>query len=339
MAGKSRDQTYAVKLTCLENPVGLNFFQTARRIECLFPDTPRIGHALRSADEPVQFCQEPSLCFAATTLQRYLPPKENSRPRLMVNFMGLLGPQGPMPLHITDYVHDRELNHDDPTLARFLDIFNHRMISLFYRAWACNRPTASYDRPHEDRFAAYIGSLIGIGTENFCFRDNVPDRAKLHFSGALSCQTRHAEGLRALLANFFGIETAIEEFVGQLITIPENCRCRLGGTPDTATLGVNTVVGSRVWDFQQKFRIIIGPMTLEKYEQMLPGGERYAILRDWVRNYVGDALKWELQLILKASEVPVTRLGETGCLGWTTWLQSTPFEKDVRDLKLQSEAA
>jgi type VI secretion system protein ImpH len=80
-------------------------------------------------------------------------------------------------------------------------------------------------------------------------------------------------------------------------------------------------------------------MSLKKYEQMLPKGKRYAILRDWVRNYVGDTLSWELQLILKAAEVPVTRLGESGRLGWTTWLRSTPFEKDVRDLKLQSEAA
>jgi type VI secretion system protein ImpH len=339
MAGKSRNQTYALKLTCLENPVGLSFFQTVRRVECLFPDLPRIGHALRSSDEPVQFCQAPSLIFSPATLQGYVPPGDNSKPRLMVNFMGLLGPQGPMPLHITDYVHDREHNHDDPTLARFLDIFNHRMISLFYRAWACNRQTISYDRPQEDRFAAYIGSLFGMGTKLFRFRDHVPDQAKLHFSGFLTCQTRHAEGLRAILTDFFGIKTVIKEFVGQLILIPENCRCRLGETTDTATLGVNTVVGSQAWDFQQKFRIVLGPMTLKKYEQMLPGGTRYKILRDWVRNYVGDALKWELQLILKAAEVPEIRLGKSGCLGWTTWLRTTPFETDVKDLKIQAAAA
>jgi len=339
MAGKSGDQTYALKLTFLENPAGLSFFQAARRVECLFKDSPRIGHALRSGDEAVQFCQEPSLAFAPATLQRYMRPTETSRPRLVVNFMGLLGPQGPMPLHITDYVHDRELNHADPTLARFLDIFNHRMISLFYRAWACNQQTVSYDRPEEDRFAVYIGSLIGIGTQPLCRRDNVPDRAKLHYSGLLVCQNRHAEGLRAILSEYFGIETVIEEFVGQLILIPETCRCRLGGSADTGTLGVNTIVGSRVWDFQQKFRIIMGPMTLEKYEQMLPGGKRFAILKDWVRNYAGDHLCWELQLILKAAEVPVIRLGESVSLGWTTWLQSSPFEKDVSDLKLQSEAA
>jgi type VI secretion system protein ImpH len=339
MAGKFGDQTYPLKLQFLENPVGLSFFQAARRMECHFSDKPRIGYAVRSVDEPIQFCQEPSLRFASTTLERYEKPTEISKPRLMVNFLGMLGPQGPMPLHITDYVHDRELNHGDHTLARFLDIFNHRMISLFYRAWACNRQTVSYDRSHDDRFSVYIGSLIGIGLESLCQRDNVPDAAKLHFSGHLSCQTRHAEGLCALLEDYFDIKTSIEEFIGQWILIPETYRCRLGGSADTASVGVNTVVGTHLWDCRQKFRIILGPMSLEKYEQMLPGKKRYATLKDWIRNYVGDALNWELQLILKAADVPVVRLGESGRLGWTTWLQSYPFEEDVRNLTIESDAA
>jgi type VI secretion system protein ImpH len=339
MAGKFREQTHNLDLQFLENPVGLSFFQTARQVECAFSDKPRLGYATRSADEPIQFCQEPSLSFAPSTLQRFEQNTKTSKPRLMVNFLGLLGPQGPMPLHVTDYVHDRELNHGDHTLARFFDIFNHRMISLFYRAWACNRQTLSYDRPDEDRFSAYIGSLIGIGLDSLSHRDNVPDRAKLHFSGYLACQTRHAEGLRAILESYFGIRTSIEEFIGQWIQIPEEYQCRLGESPDTAMVGVNVVVGSQVWDCRQKFRIILGPMSLKDYERMLPGKESFAALKDWVRNYVGDELSWEVQLILKAAEVPVVRLGESGRLGWTTWLQSYPWEKDVGDLKLQPETS
>jgi len=337
MAGKFGGQTHALKLRYLENPVGLSFFQAVRRLECHFSDKPRVGYATRSSDEPIQFCQEPSLRFSPATLQRYEQATETSKARLIVNFLGLLGPQGPMPLHITDYIHDRELNHNDHTLARFLDIFNHRMISLFYRAWACERQTVSYDRPYEDRFSVYIGSLIGIGLDSLCHRDNVPDVAKLHFSGQLSCQTRHAEGLRAILERYFGIKTSIEEFIGQWVRIPETYRCRLGQSADSATVGVNAIVGSQLWDCQQKFRIVLGPMSLKKYEQMLLGGNSYATLKDWVRNYVGDELSWELQLILKASEVPKIRLGESGRLGWTTWVQSYPFEQDVKDLKLQSE--
>jgi len=340
MASKSGDQTNAVDLRFLENPVTLSFFQAARRVECGFPGKPRLGCATRAADDPVQFCQEPSLGFATSTLQRYEAlSKKTAKPRLVVNFLGLLGPQGPMPLHITDYVHNRQLNHDDPTLARFLDIFNHRMISLFYRAWASNRQTVSHDRPDEDRFADYIGSLFGIGCPTLRKRDAVSDLAKLHYAGHLACQTRHAEGLRAIIEGFFGIKTLIKEFVGHWITLPEQYRCRLGQSPETASMGVNAVVGTRVWDCQQKFRITMGPMNLLDYERMLPGTPSFTQLKAWVRNYVGDALGWELQLILKAPDVPAVRLGEAGRLGWTTWLKSQPFEHDVEDMVVEADAA
>jgi len=337
MAGESGSQAYPLDLRFLENPVGLSFFQAARRVECGLKDKPRLGYGARSADEPIQFCQEPTLAFAPTTLRSFQRQSNRAKARLMVSFMGLLGPQGPLPLHISEYVYDRKHNYADPTLARFLDIFNHRMISLFYRAWACNRQTVSYDRPAEDRFSAYIGSLIGIGRESLRERDEVPDLAKLHYSGMLACQTRHAQGLRAILEDYFGIPIAIEEFVGQWITLPAAYRCRLGESADSATIGLNAMIGSQVWDCQQKFRIQIGPLGLKDYYRMLPRETSYATLRDWVRNYVGDGLSWELQLILKAAEVPATQLGQSGRLGWTTWLKSEPFEEDVSDLVLDGD--
>jgi type VI secretion system protein ImpH len=337
MAGKSGSKAHSVKIGFLKDPVGLNFYQVARRVECLFPKKPRVGFARRAADDPIQFCQQPSLGFAPTTLQRFEQSKQSGKPRLLVNFLGLLGPQGPMPLHITEYVHDREHNHDDPTLARFFDIFNHRMISLFYRAWACNRQTVSHDRYREDRFASYVGSLIGIGHEALRNRDRVPDVAKLHFSGHLGRQARNAEGLRTILENYFGVKTTIEEFVGQWITLPDEYCCKLGLTPDTATIGLNAVVGSQVYDCQQKFRILLGPMNLRQYERMLPGGESFEGLRDWVKNYVGDELRYEVQLILKAEDVPEIKLGESGRLGWTTWLRGRPFENHAMDLKFDSD--
>jgi type VI secretion system protein ImpH len=257
----------------------------------------------------------------------------------MVNFLGLLGPQGPMPLHITEYVYNRELNHDDPTLARFLDLFNHRMICLFYRAWAVNRQTVSYDRRQDDRFSAYIGSLIGIGRPAFSDRDALPDVAKLHYSGHLACQTRHAEGLRSILENYFGVATSIREFVGQWIDIPDVYKCRLGASPDNATIGSTAVVGSRIWDCQHKIRIIMGPMELASYERLLPGSTSFSQLKAWLSNYFGDEISWDLQLVLMAPEVPTVRLGQEGRLGRTAWIKSRPFEADVKDMIIQSDAA
>ena len=339
MGTEYRNSAQPLDWRFLENPIGLSFYQTTRRVECSAAHQPRIGQTVRSADDPIQFCQEVSLGFAPSTMQRFVKSVKAAKPRLMVNFMGLLGAQGPMPLHITDYIHNRELNHDDPTLARFLDMFNHRMICLFYRAWAVNRQTVSHDRPAEDRFATYIGSLIGIGRGSLSNRDAVPDVAKLHYAGHLACQTRHAEGLRNILENYFGVKTQINEFIGQWISLPDVYACRLGESPDNATIGINAVVGSRVWDCQHKFHIVMGPMKLADYERMLPGTKGFATLKAWLRNYVGDHLSWALNLVLEAAEVPTVRLGEAGRLGWTAWIKSRPFERDVDDLVIESEAA
>jgi type VI secretion system protein ImpH len=339
MAGKPGKQTYAVDLGFLENPPGLSFYQAARRVECGFRHKPRLGYAVRSGDDPVQFCQEPGLGFAPATLHGFEQQKKRSKPRIFVNFLGLLGPQGPMPLHVTEYVHDRKQNHDDHTLARFLDIFNHRMISLFYRAWACHRQTVSHDRPDEDRFSDYIGSLIGMGLESLRHRDAVPDAAKMYYCGHLCGQTRHAEGLGAILEDYFGIKTHIQEFIGRWITIPDSYRCRLGQSADSAAVGVNLVVGSQVWDVRQTFRIVMGPMNLQDYKRMLPGSKSFTALKAWVRHYVGDSLNWELQLILKARQVPKVHLGQTGRLGWTMWVTSRPFNEDVRCTVAAPDAA
>ena len=253
---------------------------------------------------------------------------------MYVNFFGLLGTNGPMPLPITEYIYDRLHNHGDRTLACFLDVFHHRLISLFYRAWASNQKSISHDRPEEDRFAIYIGSLFGIGEESLCNRDQVPDIAKLHYSGHLACQTKNAEGLKGILQDYFQISVKIEQFVGQWIDLPFEHYCRLGESLENSKLGYTLVVGSRFWECQQKFRIKFGPMSFSEYQHMLPGGIGVRHLYAWVKNYVGDELTWELQLILKASEIPTICLGQIGQLGWSTWLGSKIHEKDADNLVL-----
>jgi type VI secretion system protein ImpH len=214
------------------------------------------------------------------------------------------------------------------------------MIAFFYRAWASNQQTVSADRssPEHDRFSRYFGSLFGIGMSSLRNRDAVPDMAKIHYSGHLAGRTRHAEGLRALVSDFFRIPVQIVQLVGQWLPLPENCRCRLGQTPDTGTLGMTAIVGAQIWDCQQKFRIRMGPMRLDDYERMLPAGQSLRRLQAWVRNYVGDELDWDVQLVLLAQEVPAIQLGRIGRLGWTTWLRSQPFASDADDLVLGGAA-
>ena len=319
-----------------DKPYAFDFFQAVRRIECAYSHLPRIGHSHRPQYDPIRFCQNVSLAFAHSAIETFLEATDEYPGRMFVNFLGLLGTNGPMPLLITEYVYDRLHNQKDKTLASFLNIFNHRMISLFYRAWACNQQNVSHDRTEEDRFAIYIGSLFGIGEDSLRNRDAVPDVGKLHYSGRLVCQTRNAEGLREILQDYFGIAVCIEQFIGQWIDIPQEHYCCLGESVENAKLGSTLVIGSRFWECQQKFRIKFGPMHFSEYQRMLPGGDSIRRLTAWVKNYVGDELSWEIQLILSAVEVPAVCLGKMGQLGWSTWLKSKEFEKDADDLVLRT---
>ena len=318
-----------------DKPYAFDFFQAVRQIECAYSHLPRIGHSHRPQYDPIRFCQNVSLAFAPSAIETFLEATDEYPGRMFVNFLGLLGTNGPMPLLITEYVYDRLHNQKDKTLASFLNMFNHRMISLFYRAWACNQQNVSHDRTEEDRFAIYIGSLFGIGEDSFRNRDAIPDVGKLHYSGRLVCQVRNAEGLREILQDYFGIAVGIEQFIGQWIDIPKEHYCRLGESVENAKLGSTLVIGSRFWDCQQKFRIKFGPMHFSEYQRMLPGGDSIRRLIAWVKNYIGDELSWEIQLILSAIEVPNICLGKIGQLGWSTWLKSKEFEKDADDLVLR----
>jgi type VI secretion system protein ImpH len=339
MASKDRSKADSLTRRLEEAPYSFDFFQAVRRIECTRPDLSRVGHSQRPREDPIRFCQEASLAFAPSAVVGYRAGSGGRPPRLFVSFLGLLGPNGPMPLHITECVRDRIRHHGDETLARFLDVFHHRTLSLFYRAWACNQQAVSYDRRGDDRFAGYTGSLFGIGMSSFRGRDAVPDLAKLHYSGRLVSGTGHAEGLRAILSDYFGIAAEVDEFVGEWIDLPPDCCCRLGASPETGLVGSTTIVGSRIWQCQHKFRVKLGPMGLSDYERMLPGGDSLQRLIAWIRNYGGDELSWDVQLILKAEEVPQLRLGQTGRLGWTTWLSSKALEEDADDLVLRPFAA
>jgi type VI secretion system protein ImpH len=318
---------------------GFDFYRAVRLLECAHPDKPRVGTDNRANTEPVRFGQPPSLSFSPSTVAGYEPPADGKPPKLLVNFMGLLGPNGPMPLHMTAYVWDRLRNHRDPTLVRFLDLFNHRMIALFYRAWAHNQQALGLDRGGRDKFATYVGSFIGIGVESLMRRDAVADVAKLHYAGRLLCQTKNAEGLVAVLSDYFRVPVELEQFVGQWVKVPEESLCRLGESPDTGTLGSTAIVGSRVWDVQQKFRLRFGPLTYADYERMLPGGASLKRLVAWVRSYVGDEFDWDVQLVLKKANVPALKLGQGGRLGWSTWLHAAPPKRDAADLVLRPFAA
>jgi len=318
-------------------PFDHDFFQVLRRFECLYSDKPRLGRALRPVDEPLRLAQEPSMSFAPAALSSFSPSGAGRAPRLEQRFFGLLGPNGPLPLHLTDFARERLMHHGDKTFVRFLDVFHHRFLEMFYRAWAQAQPTVCLDRPQEDRFAVYVGSLIGVGTPHLARRDAVGDHAKLYYSGLLSRQVRNRDGLQAWLAGFFRIPVSVEQFVGHWLRLPAEDRTRIGVDSDGARVAVGAVLGAAVWDRQHKFRIELGPLTLQQYESFLPGGASIAKLVALVRQYACLELEWDARLRLVQREVPKTRLGRFGRLGWTTWLGEYLRTEDAADVTLEAE--
>lgn len=337
----SEDRSAATALEFLtqvsETPYRYGFFQTVRRINCFYNDKPVTGWTSKPSDDPIRFTQEPYTFFAPSTLAGLTIDSSSRYPKLSQRFIGVFGPNGPLPLHMTEYARDRSRHHRDHSLSSFVDIFHHRIVSLFYAAWAQSQPVVQFDRPDQDRFAMYIGSLIGLGPPSLRDTDAMKHLSKLSFAGHLGSLPRHVDGLISIINGYFDVPTKVQEFVAHWMQIPKADRFKLGESGISGRLGQDTILGERVWQRQDKFRILLGPLSLERYESFLPSGKSFKALVAVVRNFVGMECMWEVNLILKKEEKPVTCLGVSGVLGWTSWLQTKKQVDHVEDLLLQVE--
>ena len=320
-------------------PEQFDFFLAVRLLDAAAPHLPATGTAVHVADERVRLRQQPSMRFPPSTLAGFEPPRAaddaadaaDARPgSLSVHFLGLFGPHGPLPLHLTGYVQARRRDHRDTTMTAFLDLFHHRILSLFYRAWASARAVVRGDRA-DDGFDRFVGAVAGYGHPGARDRDAFPDRAKLFHAGLLA-GPKHPDGLRTLLAVHFGVPVAIQEYVGAWLDLPRGDWSRLGA----ARLG--DPVGRRVWDAQHRFRLRLGPLTRTQFDAFLGGGLNEAALAAAVRNWLGDEFAWDANLVLRADQVPTLRLGRAhgGRLGWTSWLTRRPPERDADDVTVRA---
>lgn len=334
MAGPDRKTPDNLVEELGKRPFAFDFFRAVRLLENQRRELPRIGSSLSLAQDAVRFGQKPSLAFPPSTLESVEPRGTDGGAKLYVRFFGLFGPNAPLPPHLTEYAHERALHYGDKTLTAFLDVFHHRLISFFYRAWAVNQKTVDLDRQEDERFSLFIGSVFGLGGEAQRNRDSIPDWAKLHFAGRLACQTRSAEGLESILREYFEVPAQVQTFVGHWMDLPEDSICELGKSRQTGTLGENAIVGLSIFDAQLKFRIRLGPMKFADYKRLLPNSPSFERLSKWILNYCGKQYFWDAQLVLKAEEVPGTQLGTAGLLGWTTWLKTEAFTHDADDLIL-----
>ena len=319
-------------------PFCFDFFQAVRLLERLMPEREPVGKFVNPKREVVHFAAHPSVSFPPSQLHS-ITTNEGEPARMTVNFMGLTGPLGVLPHYYTELVIIRS-RAKDQTLRDFLDIFNHRMISLFFQAWQKYRFTVAYERGERDRFSHHLLDLVGLGTEGLQNRQAVADDSLIFYAGLLAQWPRSASALRQVLTDYFDVPVEIEQFAGGWFRLDRETQCCFeDGASISQQLGVGSVVGDEIWDQQSSVRVTLGPLTLTQYQDFLPNGTAYQPLHGLLGFFAGAEFDFEVQLILKRDEVPACELGAEGSagpqLGWVTWMKSTPFGRDPGDTILQ----
>ncbi|MBK8096560.1 MAG: type VI secretion system baseplate subunit TssG [Planctomycetes bacterium] len=315
-------------------PFAFDFYRAMRLLECAFGDRERLGRSVRPANDPVRLGQQPGMAFPPGAVAGFGRAGRSGVELLRVHLFGLTGPNGPLPLHLTEYVLDR-MRAGDSTLAAFLDVFHHRLLSLFWRAWADAQPSVSLDRPQQDRFGFWLACLFGAGVDSGGARDPRLGRVLRHWAGHLARGPGDAEGLAALLGSFFGAPVAIEPFVGRWLPIPDAAARHFGW--NGYRLGDDAMLGDEFWDCTQTVRIVIGPLSLAHYERLLPGGASWQRLLDLLGSCLAPELAFEVRLLLQADEVPTCGLGDQRRLGWTSWLHDPPVRRGAAELTIRPD--
>jgi type VI secretion system protein ImpH len=351
---RASEDSHAVLAALAARPYQFDFFQAVRLLmrvarrssDAAQPLRPT-GHDWPPGSEIVRFRTLPSHSFPPAQIAAFAPPPADApadQPKpaeLTVAFLGLTGPAGVLPHHYTQTVIDR-LRLKDRTLLNFLDLFNHRLISLFYRAWEKHRVPPLVERAQaegrEDAFTRSLLSLVGLGTPGLRGRLEQPDEFLLFYSGLFAQQVRNPLSLERLLGEAFGLPVSILQFQGQWLGLepPEQTAMPSARRPEglNCQLGVTAIAGERIWSVESKFRVRVGPIGYEAFHKLLPGSPLLTRLGQVVRMYAGPELDFDAQLILRREEVPMCELTPGGLgarLGWNTWACSRTRTADAEE--------
>lgn len=335
MATQGRRSPAAVMERLRARPTGFAFFQAVRLLEAQGERQP-VGHDHAPASESVRFRGAPSLAFPDSEVRalRAPDPSAGTRPwEMEVAFFGLIGPLGILPAHYNELVLER-LRLRDTTLRDFLDLFQHRALSFFYRGWRKYRLPFEFEAAEragqEDTFTQAFLSLAGLGTGALRGRSSFDDLSTAFYCGHLGHRPRSAAGLEGLLADYFGFRVRVEQFVGQWLEIPSSQRSSLSASPsaDECGLGQGFLLGSRTFDVRSKIRVHAGPLSQRQFRTIIPGSPGHERLRDLTCLYLGPGLDFDLSVELAQGNALPFRLGgeegATPSLGRGGWLVSEP---------------
>jgi type VI secretion system protein ImpH len=302
-----------------QRPHRFTLFAALRLLEQLHPGQPRLGEARRPADDAVRLAQPPHLTFAPADVAA-VGQSEGGLPLLTQYGFGVFGPNGPLPLHLTEYAFERAAHRADPGVADFINAFQHRFIALFYRSWADGDPAVNLDRPRSDRFVRYVGALVGLASPATRAAAPIGSRAALGRAALFGQPSRSAEALGRALSDYFGIDVSIRPFAPGWLEIPEEARTRLGVAARDSALGAGATLGMRTWQCQHQFEIVSGPLAYPAFVRFLPDTPEFSELAAIARLFTNDEWSWQLRLTLAAAEAPGITLGGAARLGWSSWL-------------------
>jgi type VI secretion system protein ImpH len=325
MAGADRAQTRdLIDWTALAQRLrSAGLFSVLRHVEARASALPRIGRSKLPSDNIVDLAQEPSMGFADSTLSslefRY------NRPQLRGYWLGLTGPMGALPIHLTEFAYyERKYGKTRP-FGDWLDLIAGRMLQLYYRAWAESQPAASADRPNDDRFAYWLGALSGAldgaGKDDAFF-----DRARTHYA-ALFSGSRSAIALQDGLSHLLGQPVRVVEYIPKWRDFEAEDRSTLGRS--YASLSSDAVLGRRVYSAADAFRVIIRASDLEAYRSLLPGGSRFSVAAEAIEAFKPTHLEWDITVELDSSDAPAARLDGQSRLGWLAWVKRPAAERSA----------
>ena len=317
-----------LKEVLFEEPYRFEFFQAVRLLERVFPEKKSVGATALPHEEIARFRSRIAMDFPSSEIHEFIetqdPRTGDDRLEAVVNFMGMAGVSGVLPTHYTELVLDR-VRHRDSSLWSFLDIFTHRAVSMFYRAWAKYRFPVGYERG-EDPFTGFLFDFAGLGTNGLRGRSNIDDEGLLPYVGLISQKPHSANTVENIVSDFFGVKAKIVQFFGQWLPLGPQDVTLLG--TQNALLGVNSITGTNVWDQQSKFRVRLGPMTFAQFQAFLPNGSARKAFVSIVKLIAGIEFDHDVQLRLLGRQVPstilTTRAARKPMLGWTAFLKTKP---------------
>ncbi len=323
MAGAQRQPDDSLSLDLARHGSQYSFFQAVQLLHRLSPNLKPVGDIGPPDKEVVRFRANPALKFSAGDIELIQAPSEGSVRKAMVvtaNFLGLVGATSPLAFRFTEAVIASEQN-DDFALTDFYDIFHHRLLSLYFRAWKKYRLAVGFRSDGSDPFTRRALSFVGVDPGASTPAGGLPPRLLLTLAPILAQRSRSARTLTIALRRLLpGAGIEVQSFVERLVRIPPDQRVRLGVA--NSTLNGDFTIGARVSDRSGRFRVKIGPVDYEDFEALMPGGENYPVLRQVVNQFTRGVLEPELEVSLAEDQSPRFQLGNRrgALLGTTTQL-------------------